>query len=102
MLRGSLTMLELDVLCIKVRDTRYQVVVLTDNYHGQQFNPDELAVLRQVDSTAAKLELIVRELRDVWRRRVLSGQESNRSDTRGSDAPGPARPSDDVPPNTAR
>ena len=98
----ALTLLELDVLVMRVRDSRYQLVVLTDRYHGPTFSPSELEAMKRLDHGLCELEVVARTLREVWRKRWTSGQESNRSDTGGADAAGPARPGDDVPPSTSR
>jgi hypothetical protein len=102
MQRRPLTLLELDVLVMRAGDTRHQLVVLTDTYHGATFSQSELESLKRLDGLLAELEVTAKVLREVWRARWTSGQESDRSGTRGADAAGPARPGDDVPPGTAR
>ena len=102
MSRDSLTAVELLVLRNMVGDAHRQIVVLTSGYHGPSFNPEELQALRQIADLIYELDRSTRLLDAAWRVRVAGGKESNRSDTGGADAAGPARPGDDVPPSTSR
>jgi len=102
MQRDQLTALEMLVLRNIVGDAQRQLVLLTGAYHGESFNSVEVGMLKQVAEMLEDLRLTVNMLDAGWRLRVAHGQEPNRSDPRGADAAGPARPGDDVPPSTSR
>jgi hypothetical protein len=102
MRREALTSVELIVLRQLVGDAQRQLVTLTGPYHGVSFTPGEVGMLHQISNVLGVLDNSVKYLDQVWRERIYSGQEPNRSDPRGTDAAGPARPGDDVPPGTAR
>ncbi len=68
--------------------------------------PDRVHALELLVASLSRrlstLELRCTTLEERIEKLVTHGEESNRSDTRGADAAGPARPGDDVPPSTAR